>query len=315
MATIFITGHKNPDNDTIAAAVAQAYFENELEKQKKEKDPSYEPDVYKAVCLGPLPAESAWVIKENGLEEPELISGVEPGQKIILVDHNESQQSVDGLKEAEIVGVIDHHRIGDLTTAAPLWMTFRPWGSTATIITTIFEQYGMEIPKGIAALLYSAVLTDTVILKSPTTTDVDKEVVEKLSAITGLDPKEYGQALFRQRGGEADIDIETYVTADSKEFSVAGKTVLVGQHETVDLAAAMEREEEARAYMKKVVEEKGYDFFLLMVTDILEEGSNFLVEGNHDVVDQVFGIDSSAAVWMPGVLSRKKQVAAPLLEV
>ena len=315
METIIITGHKNPDNDTIAAAVGLAYLKNQMEAACKAKDPAYEEKCFKAVCLGPLPAESAWVLKENGIEEPECIDHVEPGQKMILVDHNESQQAVDGLKEADVIEVVDHHRIGDLETAGPVWLTFRPWGSTATIVVKEFAEYGVELPDDIAKVLYSAILTDTVILSSPTTTAVDEQVVAELAEKTGLAPKDYGLALFNQRGSEADITIEQYVTADSKEFTVAGKKVLIAQHETVDLEGAMAREEEARDFMKKLAADNGYAFVLVMVTDIVEKGSNFLVEGEHDVVDKVFGIDSSKAAWLPGVLSRKKQVAAPLMEV
>jgi manganese-dependent inorganic pyrophosphatase len=312
-------GHKNPDNDSIASAVGLAYLRNQLAARDAQKNPDADVREYLACCLGGLPPESAWVLSENGLEEPQLIIDVkatgDEKQDVILVDHNETKQAVDGLEEANIVEIIDHHRLGDVTTAAPICFTSRPWGSTATIITTQFREAGIEIPQAIARVLLSAILTDTVILKSPTATPIDAKQVEYLSGIAEVEPVAFGKQLFACRGGEADLDIKTFVCADSKEFEVAGKTVLIAQHETVDLEGAMAREAEARAYMKKLADEHGYDFVLLLVTDILAEGSNFVVEGNHAVIDKVFGIDSSAVVWMPGVLSRKKQVAAPLLEV
>jgi manganese-dependent inorganic pyrophosphatase len=236
-----------------------------------------------------------------------------PKRDVILVDHNELCQAADGMPSANVVQIIDHHRIGDVTTANPIPFTALPWGSTATIITTRFREYGIEIPISIAKVLLSAILTDTVILKSPTTTEVDEEQAAYLSGLVGVDAREFGLQVFRCRGGEADMEIEEFVCADSKEFKVGETTVLIAQHETVDLQGAMEREGEAREYMRQLVEQHAYDFALLLVTDILEEGSNFIVEGNHRLVDRVFGIDSSGVVWMPGVLSRKKQVAAPIL--
>lgn len=306
---VLIVGHKNPDNDAISAAIGLAYFENELAAREGR---SVE---YEAVRLGPLPPETAWNLEQNGISTPRLIELVGEGDKVILVDHNEYGQAVDGIDQAEVVGIVDHHRIGDITTAAPIWMTVRPWGSSATVVTTIFRDNEIDIPADIAHVLLSAILTDTVIQKSPTATDIDDIQIGYLEDITGKERVSFGQELFRCRGREEDLDIKDFVGADSKEFTVAGKTVLIGQHETVDFPAAMAREEEARARMRSLIDQHGYDFVLLMVTDILEEGSNFLVEGNHEVVDKVFGIDSGTAAWMPGVLSRKKQVAAPLLEV
>lgn len=238
----------------------------------------------------------------------------QPKRDVILVDHNEIRQAVDGLPSANVVQILDHHRIGDVSTANPIQFLALPWGSTATIITSRFRALDVEIPKPIAAVLLSAILTDTVILKSPTTTKIDEEQVAYLCDIVGVDAKDFGLQVFRCRGGEADLTIDEFVCADSKEFQVGDTTVLIAQHETVDLENAMKREAEARDYMKKLAYDKGYDFVLLLVTDILAEGSNFLVEGNHKVVDKVFGIDSSEVVWMPGVLSRKKQVAAPILD-
>lgn len=237
-----------------------------------------------------------------------------PRRKVALVDHNELSQAVDGLCEAEVVEILDHHRIGDVTTNQPIRFTNMPVGSCGTIITLKLREAGIDIPEGIAATLLSAILTDTVILKSPTATDIDREQVEFLAGIIGKDPVEFGLHVFNARGGDAEMDLETLVMADSKEFKIPEGTILIAQRETVTLDAVMQREDEIRAFLRGLQEKNGYVFVLLLVTDIIAEGSNFLVEGDHKKVDRVFGIDSSAAVWMPGVLSRKKQVAAPLLE-
>lgn len=236
-----------------------------------------------------------------------------PRRKVILVDHNERSQAANGIDEAEVVEIIDHHRIGDVSTVNPIRFLNIPVGSSATIVTMQYREYGVEIPRGIAAVLLSAIMTDTVILKSPTATETDREQAQYLGKIIGEDPTEFGLKVFQCRGGDADMDVETLVSADSKEFQVGDDTVLIAQHETVTLDAVMEREDEIRAYLKELVATHGYDFVLLLVTDIFAEGSQFVVEGNHAKIDRVFGIDSSHSVWMPGILSRKKQVAARLL--
>ncbi len=443
---IYIVGHKNPDNDAIAAAVGLAYLKTKLAERDQQNNPEAEVPTFIPCRLGPLPAETQWVLDTYGVDAPQLISDARPhvgqvmnanapqiydevtlidgmsamkkaktsvavvldetgsfeslvttsaigkclikaasgeGDQImgsissglrqnisyatmknvakltpdmgldeakeamnaahtcwgvvidqydtvlgtvhrhdinhaaplnfILVDHNESTQAADGIKDANVMEVIDHHRIGDFTTTSPIEYLALPWGSTATIVTTRFREYGIDIPKSIAAVLLSAILTDTVILKSPTATSVDEEQVAYLSDIVGVDPTEFGMKLFKTRGGDSDMPIDEFVGADSKEFDLGGTTVLISQHETVDSETSMKREDEAREYMKKLQGEKGYGFVLLLVTDILKEGSYFLVEGDHSLVDKVFDIDSSKAVWMPGIMSRKKQVAAPIL--
>jgi manganese-dependent inorganic pyrophosphatase len=314
---IFVVGHRNPDNDSISAAVSYAAFKNAL-ALRDGADVEYVP-----ARLGPLPVESEWVLNRNGIEAPVLIENVNPvvidgeevKQKVILVDHNELSQAVAGIESAEVVEVIDHHRIGGVVTSNPILFLNLPIGSTASVVTLQYRQTGVELPKGIAAVLLSAILTDTVIMKSPTCTPVDIELVNYLADYIGVDAVEYGLEIFRTRGGEATMPIEKLVEADSKEFKINDDTtVLIAQRETVDLPTVMNREGEIRAHLRKLVEENGYEFALLLVTDIMAEGSQFIVEGDPSRVNRVFGIECGpGGTWMPGVLSRKKQVAAPIL--
>ena len=178
-----------------------------------------------------------------------------------------------------------------------------------------FRRHDVELPPAIASVLLSAIMTDTVILKSPTATYVDREQVEYLAKIAGVDPIEFGLSVFKCRGGEDDMPVSKLVGADSKEFQIGDSTVLIAQHETVDLPAVMKREDEIRAHMRRLREDHGYEFVLLLVTDIVAEGSQFLCEGNRRIVNRVFGIECTGegGTWMPGVLSRKKQVAARIL--
>ena len=290
---ILVVGHRNPDNDSIAAAE------------------------YVPARLGPLPVESAWILEQNDIAEPVLIENVNPverdgeevKQKVILVDHNEIGQAAPGVENADVVEIIDHHRIADVSTANPILFLNLPIGSTATIVTLQFRQTGIELPDSIARVLLSA------ILKSPTCTQVDVDQVNFLADKLGIDAVEYGMDIFRTRGGEDKMPIAKLVEADSKEFKVNDDvTVLIAQRETVDLPTVMAREAEIRDHMKKLVEDNGYEFALLLVTDILAEGSQFIVEGDPARVNRVFEIECcEGGNWMPGVLSRKKQVAAPIL--
>ena len=309
-APILVFGHKNPDNDAISAAVGYAYLKNELAKRAGSDA------VYEACRLGGLPPETEWILGENGIEAPRLIESLSEGQQVILVDHNEALQSADGLDAAEIVEIVDHHRLGGLVTAQPLRFNAKPVGSTAAIVAREFEIEGVELPKGIAALLLGAMLTDTVIMKSPTTTDFDRDMIARAAKTLGVDPVEYGMDIFKCRSNPAELPIDKLVNADAKEFELKnGNKVYIGQFETVDLKAVLGREAEIREAIKALVAEKGYQFVLFFATDILAEGSQFICEGDTQFVSDVFGVNlnDGESAWMPGVLSRKKQVAAPIL--
>ncbi len=309
MSSILVFGHKNPDNDAVSAAIGYAYLKNALAKRDG-VDVTYE-----ACRLGALPPETEWILGERGIEAPRLIESVGEGDKVILVDHNEALQSVDGLDSAEIVEIIDHHRLGGLVTAQPLRMNAMPVGSTAAIVAREFAIEGIEMPEGIAALLLGAMLTDTVIMKSPTTTDFDRKIIAEMAEKLGIDPVEYGMDVFKCRSNPAELPVDALVNADAKEFELSnGNKIYIGQYETVDLEAVLDREAEIREAIKALVAEKGYQFVLFFATDILAEGSQFICEGDTDYVNRAFGIDvTGKSVWMPGVLSRKKQVAAPIL--
>ena len=308
-APILVFGHKNPDNDAISAAVGYAYLKNELARRAGEDV------VYEACRLGALPPETEWVLSEHGIEVPRLIDSVDEGQQVILVDHNELLQSAEGLDKAEIVEIVDHHRLGGLVTAQPLRFNAKPVGSTAAIVAREFEIEGVKAPEGIAALLLGAMLTDTVIMKSPTTTEFDRDIIARTASALGVDPVKYGMDIFKCRSNPAELPVDQLVNADAKEFELAnGNKVYIGQFETVDLQAVLGREAEIREAVKALVAEKGYQFVLFFATDILAEGSQFICEGDTQFVSDVFGVDlNGKSAWMPGVLSRKKQVAAPIL--
>ena len=304
MSTVYVFGHQNPDNDAIMSAVVLSQLLNQV---------NYDGNEYKACALGALPAESAKLLAEVGIAEPERVKGVEAGQLVVLTDHNESSQSVEGLKDATVLGVVDHHRIGDFETTAPLHYIALPWGSSCTIVAKLFEVLGQELTDVQAKLLLSAMMTDTLMLKSPTTTDVDRAIAAKLGEQLGVDPVKFGMEVFLSRPSGSFTAAEM-VGNDTKMFEVAGQKLLIGQYETVDKSRALGMIDEIREAMRACQAAKGAEGIVLCLTDIMEEGSQVLFEGETAVAQKGLGIaDKHDGVWMPGVLSRKKQVAAPIL--
>lgn len=212
---------------------------------------------------------------------------------VILVDHNEASQAAVGITEANIMEIVDHHRIADLSTLMPIKFVNLPVGSTASIVASEFQNYKhkkMKIPKGIAAILLSAILTDTIILNSPTTTAYDQRIAKDLAKIAEVDIQKFGKQIFTHRGGEEEMDIKDLVFADSKEFQLGDSKILIAQHETVNVKKVMKREDEIRRLMSKVKKDREYEFVLYLLTDIIEQGSLFIATGNLDILNRMFGI-------------------------
>ncbi|MDO4596194.1 MAG: DHH family phosphoesterase [Coriobacteriaceae bacterium] len=310
MSNILVFGHQNPDNDAIMSSVVLSQLLNQLE---------YDGNTYTACCLGPLPAESAKLLAELGVAEPTLIDAIEPAadgsgqQLVILCDHNEPAQSVPGIENATIYGVVDHHRFGNFTTAAPLHIVALPWGSSCSIVAKLFEVLGVEPTDAQAKMLLSAMMTDTLMLKSPTATATDAAIAKQLGEQLGVDPVKFGMEVFLSRPSGS-FTAEEMVGNDIKMFEVAGKNLLIGQYETVDKSRALGMIDEIREAMRAYQASKNADGIVLCITDIMEEGSQVLLEGDTAAAQAGLKIEDVAeGVWMPGVLSRKKQVAAPIL--
>lgn len=306
MSKVLVFGHKNPDNDAIMSAVVFAQLANAI-------DPENE---YVACRLGGMPGESAALLAEQGVAEPVLLEKIEPSdepQKVVLTDHNELSQTVEGIENAEVVAVIDHHRIADLSTAQPIAFVNLPWGSTCTVIAHLFDVTGTEMSDAQATLLLSAMMTDTVMLKSPTTTSVDRAIAAELGERLGVDPVAFGAQVFRSRGADGFTPAQM-VSRDIKRFDIGGKAVYIGQYETVNRQPVLEQAAELRAAMEEYRAANEGDTLVLLVTDIIDEGSQVFICGETAVAEKGLGIEAcDEGVWMPGVLSRKKQVAAPLI--
>lgn len=246
------------------------------------------------------------------LTRTDLARGIR--KRVVLVDHNESSQSAAGIEEASVVEIVDHHRVGDIQTAGPILFLNLPVGSTATIVALRYEQLGVEMPPAMAGILLGALLTDTVILKSPTTTQHDREVCERLAAIAGVDPLEYGMELFRSRSAGEVFSAAAVVGADVKEYRVGDISAAIAQYETVDAAAALQHATEIESALEAMRAARGCDVAVLMLTDVVREGSQIFAAGKVRLAERALAVSLAAGpVWMDGVLSRKKQVAARIV--
>jgi manganese-dependent inorganic pyrophosphatase len=242
----------------------------------------------------------------------ELVSP-EP-RRVLLVDHAEQAQSVVGVEHAEIVEILDHHHIGSIETTIPVRATFDPVGSTATLVVERFRHNGMEPTRSTAIALLGAVLSDTVILNSPTTTERDHAAVEYLGRVLALDPTAFGREMFETTSDVSEVDAAAIVTRDAKEYAVGeGQSLVIAQIETVG-EAVLERRDELLEELAELRAARGLLLYALMVTDIMAKGTKMLVAGDHGLVERVFGqqvVDGT--IDLPGVMSRKKQVAPKLM--
>jgi manganese-dependent inorganic pyrophosphatase len=235
-------------------------------------------------------------------------------RRVLLVDHAEQAQSVPGVEEAEIVEILDHHHIGSIETTVPVTATFDPVGSTATLVIERFRQNGMEPTRSTAVMLLGAILSDTVILNSPTTTERDRTVVDYLERVLVLDATEFGREMFEETSDVSELPAEEIIARDVKEYEAGGgQTICIAQVETVG-QALLERQDELLSALAAARERKGYSVIALMVTDILSKGTELLAAGDRGAIDRAFGESAvDGVVSLPGVMSRKKQVAPKLL--
>jgi manganese-dependent inorganic pyrophosphatase len=236
-------------------------------------------------------------------------------RRVVLVDHNEASQSAAGVEDASVIEIVDHHRVGDIQTAGPILFLNLPVGSTATIVATRFRSLDIDVPTPIAGILLAAILTDTVLLKSPTTTETDRDAVARLSKIVKVDPIGFGMELFHSRFVGEEFNADKVLRTDVKEYRVGDVVVAISQYETVDLTTLMAHAGDVRAAMQALLENRGYDLVMLMATDIMREGSEIFAVGKTRIAERALGVSlADGSAWMPGVLSRKKQIAAFLVE-
>ena len=298
MEKILIFGHKNPDTDTIMSAIAMANLKNKLKKEAK------------AYRLGNINKETKFALDYFRQEEPELLEDLENSQSVILVDHNDFGQSVKNIENANILEVVDHHKISGFSTSEPLYYTAMPVGCTATIIYGMYKNKNIEIDSKIAGLMASAIISDTLLLKSPTTTDLDKKVLEELGEIAKIDVKEYGLEMLKAGTDLSDFSAEELINIDSKPFSTNGVNYQVAQVNTASIEEVIKDKEKIENAMNNFISKNSQDLFVLLITDILENNSQILVAGSRkDIAEKAFNVKlNDNTAFLPGVVSRKKQV-------
>lgn len=233
-------------------------------------------------------------------------------KRVVLVDHNELHQSIPGLEQAEILEIIDHHRLAEVETDAPVYVRNEPVGSTCTIITGMFFERGVMPSKKLAGLLAAAIVSDTIVFKSPTSTPVDRAMAERMARIAGLSLEELGKEIFSVSTTESHNTEELYFS-DFKQFQIAGHALGISQITSLDTESLGAHKADFLALMEREIKEHGYDMMLLMLTDVLREGTLLIATGDLDTVEHAFNVSlKQNAAFLPGVISRKKQVVPAL---
>lgn len=305
MSKCLVFGHQNPDTDAIASSYGWAY----LEKTAFGRD-------VEAVALGTPNEETTYALEYFGVEAPRVVKSAkaEGVEEVILTDHNEFQQSISDIRDVEVAAVIDHHRVANFETANPLYMRLEPVGSASSIVYRASKESGVKLPKEVAGLLLSGLISDTLLLKSPTTHASDPQVAKELAEIAGVNLEEYGLALLKAGTNLSSKSAEELIDIDAKTFELNSHKVRVAQVNTVDIEEVLERQDAIEKAILDAIAKEGYSDFVLMITDILNSNSEILALGNNlDKVEAAFDfkLDNNHA-FLEGAVSRKKQVVPQL---
>ncbi|WP_114571633.1 manganese-dependent inorganic pyrophosphatase [Exiguobacterium flavidum] len=305
MEKILVFGHKNPDTDTINSAIAYAELKKALGFDAE------------AVRLGEINGETQYALDTFKASAPRLVTSVaDEAASVVLVDHNERQQSADDIEKVRVIEVIDHHRIANFETADPIYYRCEPVGCTATILNKMYKENGVAIRPEIAGLMLSAIISDSLLFKSPTCTEQDIIAARELAEIAGVDANVYGLEMLKAGADLSQKTIEDLISLDAKEFAMGDLKVEIAQVNAVDTAEVLLRQEELEVAINRVIAEKNLDMFMLIVTDILTNNSVALVLGREaSLVERAYGLElTNNLVYLEGVVSRKKQVVPILTE-
>ncbi|OXS59850.1 manganese-dependent inorganic pyrophosphatase [Cohnella sp. CIP 111063] len=306
MSKVLIFGHKNPDTDTICSAIAYADLKTQLGEEVE------------AVRLGAVSGETQYALDKFGFAAPRLVETVAGEAKgVILVDHNERQQSASDIDQVTVLEVIDHHRIANFETSAPLYYRAEPVGCTATILLKLYKENGKTVPANVAGLMLSAIISDSLLFKSPTCTAQDVAAAKELAAIAGVDAESYGLDMLKAGADLSDKTIAQLISLDAKEFSMGQAKVEIAQVNAVDVNDVLSKQAELEDALTNIINEKGLDLFLFVVTDILNNDSVGLALGKAaDAVEAAYNvkIENNRAL-LKGVVSRKSQIVPVLTDI
>lgn len=303
MEKVLVFGHKNPDTDTIASAIAYAELKKELGVHAE------------AVRLGEVNGETQFALDYFKVARPRLVTKVsKEAQHVILVDHNERQQSADDIDAVKVTEVIDHHRIANFETSDPVYYRAEPVGCTTTILNKMYKEHGVAIKPEIAGLMLSAIVSDSLLFKSPTCTEQDVLAARELATIAGVDANVYGLDMLKAGADLSKKTVDELISLDAKEFSMGPFKVEIAQANTVDTAEVLLRQAELETRIEALIAEKDLDLYMLLVTDILTNNSVALVLGPEaSLVERAFGLEATNhLLYLEGVVSRKKQVVPVL---
>lgn len=306
---ILVFGHQKPDTDAIGSSYGFSYLSNHRPNGALNTE---------VVALGNPNEETQFVLDYFGVKAPRVVkSAKEEGvDTVILTDHNEFQQSISDIEDLTIYGVVDHHRVANFNTAAPLFMTVEPVGSASSIVYRKFLEANVEIPKEVAGLLLSGLISDTLLLKSPTTHVTDHKVAKELAEIAGVNLEEYGLAMLKAGTNLSTKTAEELIDIDAKTFELNGSNVRIAQVNTVDIPEVLERLSDIKAAINASMTANGYDDFVFMITDIVNSNSEIIALGAHPEKSEAafnFTLADDHA-FLAGAVSRKKQVVPQLTE-
>ncbi|MGX1828251.1 manganese-dependent inorganic pyrophosphatase [Paenibacillus taichungensis] len=305
MEKALIFGHKNPDTDTICSAIAYADLKTKLGQDVE------------AVRLGEVNGETQFALDQFKVAAPRLIkTASNEVNKVILVDHNERQQSVSDIEDVTVVEVIDHHRIANFETSQPLYFRAEPVGCTATILNKLYKENGVEISAPIAGLMLSAIISDSLLFKSPTCTEQDVAAARELAAIAGVDADSYGLDMLKAGADLSQKTIAELISLDAKEFAMGQAKVEIAQVNAVDVNDVLVKQPELEAAIEAIISSKGLDLFVFVVTDILNNDSVALAYGaSTKAVEKAYNVTlSDSRALLKGVVSRKSQIVPVLTE-
>lgn len=306
MSKILVFGHQNPDTDAIGAAIAFSHLQNQLGKNTE------------AVALGEPSEETQYALDYFKLVAPRVVaSAKDEATQVMLVDHNEFQQSISDIADVDILSVVDHHRIANFETANPLYYRAEPVGCTSTIVFKMYKENQVAIPKELAGIMLSAIISDTLLFKSPTCTPEDVTAAKELAELAEVELESYGLEMLKAGTNLSDKTAAVLLDLDAKSFPMGESSVRIAQINTVDLNEVMDRQVELEQAMTEEMAKHGYDLFVLVVTNILDSDSELLVVGNAiDKVEEAFQTKlSNNRALLKGVVSRKKQVVPQLTAV
>lgn len=304
MEKTYIFGHKNPDTDAITSSIVMTNLEHKLGN-----------DNAIACRLGNLNKETEYVLNFAEVEAPELISNIEDGSNVILVDHNSPSESIENLDKMNILKVVDHHKI-NLETSYPLFYRAEPVGCTETVLYKLYKENHIDVDEKIAKLMMSAIISDTLLLKSPTTTSEDIKAVEELSGIAGVDPETYGLEMLKAGTDLSSFTIDEILHLDAKQIDFKNVKSIVNQVNTASIPDVLEMKEDLEKAMNKIIEEENLDLFMLLITDIVNSNSQVIALGKDaSLVEKAYGVKlENNTALLKGVVSRKKQVVPIMTE-